>query len=196
MTAGVWRPFFDEGVPDGARTFEFTGEAYEVSYSDGQRVDERYLKSIVPTTQKIEELRNGIAAKVLEGYPQSAIDADFQTMKELTDQLDGNTGPEQLLFEFRLDDRYVKFQVNDEGLTVSRFEEIRVEGEDGELLEVSRAGDTLAVTDSGAAIRLQREKLKRVTETVRAGRFLTLAGGGGIGFGADIFESGINFGVD
>jgi hypothetical protein len=187
---------FNGGVPEGAGEYRFGQEAYEVSYSDGIRTDARYLERIVPNYREIQRQRDELTAAVREGLPESAFAANASAIEGLRAQLDGDTGPERLLFQFQIEDQVVRFQLNDDGLVVSRFEEIRVEDDNGELLAVYRAGDTLAITDQGAALRIAREELERLEEPRESVTFRTLVGGGGMFVGRNVFFGGANFGAD
>lgn len=188
---------FNDGVPDGEGVFYFASDdAYEVSYDNGRRVDGRFLEQVLPNLTEAESLRSEIESSVRDGLPESAYATNVEALNELNRQLDGETGAERLLFEFDIDDQFVRFRVNEDGLVVSRYEEVRVEGDDGELLAIYREGDTLAVTDQGVGLRVQREELERLTEPQRDARFLTLVAGGGAGIGAETFVGGATFGVD
>ncbi len=187
---------FNDGVPDGAGEYRFGQAAYSVSYSDGIRTDARYLERIVPNYREIQRQRDELTAAVREGLPESAFAANASAIEGLRAQLDGDTGPERLLFQFQIEDQVVRFQLNDDGLVVSRFEEIRVEDDNGELLAVYRAGDTLAITEEGAALRIAREELERLEEPRESVTFRTLVGGGGMFFGRNVFFGGANFGAD
>ncbi|MFP4510681.1 MAG: hypothetical protein ACLFNQ_11175 [Spirochaetaceae bacterium] len=187
---------FNNGVPEGAGEYRFGQEAYSVSYSEGARTDARYLERIVPNYREIQRQRDELTAAIREGLPESAFADNAEAIEGLRAQLDGDTGPERLLFQFDIDDQLIEFRVNDDGLVVSRFEEIRVEDDDGELLAVYRAGDRLAVTDQGAALRISREQIERLEEPRETVSFRTLVGGGGAFFGRSVQRGGANFGLD
>ena len=188
---------FNEGVPDGEGMFYFAGDdAYEVEYDSGRRVDTRYLQDVIPTVEEAEELRNRISTQVREGLPESRYADDIAALAEINSRLDGNTGPERLLFEFQIEDQLVRFQANEDGLVISRYEEFTVEDEDGTVLAIYREGDRLAVTDEGIGLRIQREELDRLREPAMDARFLTLTGSGGIGFGSSTFLLGGGAGFD
>ncbi len=187
---------FADGVPDGAAEFRFAGDAYEVGYKEGARLDDTFLASVIPNLERADELRADIADKVRQGLPEAAFAQDMEELTALQAQLDGQTGPERLLFEFQINDRFVQFRVNEEGIVVSRYEEIRIEDEQGNLLAVYRKGDRIAVTDSGLALRNQREEVERVREPQRDARFRTVVAGGGATFGSSFFAGGATAGID
>ena len=187
---------FNDGIPDGAGQYRFGQEAFEVSYSDGIRTDARYIERIIPNFREIQRQRDELTAAVREGLPDAAFAANAQAIDQLRAQLDGDTGPERLLFQFQIEDQLISFRLNDDGLVISRFEEIRIEDDNGELLAVYRAGDTLAVTEAGAALRIAREELELLDEPRESVTFRTLVGGGGAFVGRNVFLGGANFGAD
>lgn len=187
---------FNEGVPEGAGAYRFGEEGYEVSYSNGNRDDARYLERIVPNYREIQRQRDELTAAIREGLPESAFAENAEAIEGLRAQLDGETGPERLLFQFGIDDQLVEFRLNDDGLVVSRFEEIRVEDDNGELLAIYRSGDRLAVTEQGAALRIAREQIELLEEPRESASFQTLVGGGGVFVGSSVRRAGANFGFD